>query len=275
LPRLAHCFVFHSNVSVLTTQSMRLKIIFFPLALITVLILVIWHIQPEWQMIRELQTKNAQKEADLEKVNAKLNHLQILTQALASHVEQENIVSRYLPTQESHDRVIDAVNVLATTAGLQIFSMNLDRIVDARDLEASLAVPILDEQGNPLPPVVPEPSPRFVKVDATLIGGYPNIRDFVGKMYQSDIYHSFSVMRVERAPSSDASTLSNNDVLQAKLTMHFGYMPLADASLGSTSTVFETSTLNFAQADALKSWITQPIPLITPPPGGRDNPFVK
>ena len=269
---------------------MKVKILFFPVAVFVALVVGIWHIQPEIANVLELRRTLAAKEQTLQDIQQKARNVTLLASSLdaknsiAADPRQstETKVLEFLPQAQDHERVVDSLNALANEAGLAVVNVEFDPQATANAIAAEAARVLAEQEelalasqqsfasGDPsaVPqPVVAKPQLLPMPVKVLVQGSYDNIKSFSEKLYRMNHSRSLTglnIVRDEQAPP---------DVLSATVAVTFHYYPkkhvLPDASLP----VFARSQFDFGVVERLNTFVTSSVQPLEAPPAGRPNPF--
>jgi len=105
---------------------MRLKLFFTPFAFFVAIIVIIWYI---WPTAQQIMAKNDEIKKNNESLNSildKKNNVEILRGVLDGAKEKENFVLNYLPYSRNDERVVDAINYIATDSGSSLIKLSVE-----------------------------------------------------------------------------------------------------------------------------------------------------
>jgi hypothetical protein len=280
---------------------MRLKIFFFPLAIVVSLVIGIIDIQPEVMRAMRLAAERqvvSQTEADAQ---TRADNVAALAQALSSRATLErSVVERYFPQQPENDIVVDMVNFLATQSGVTLTGIESQKITESaavvetvtsqNQVSAAVDPTVLLGGGQAVPEeVVPPVTIRALEVKVSGKGLYPNVKEFLRHVAYGNRFNSISEVSISQSPETPAASASGttdkpaSGTLTFEVTIRFSFMPLVkhykNASAAGDGSVFLSQTLNMKPVQHLNDFLERGasiVPNMTPADGvGRDNPFVK
>jgi len=92
---------------------MRLKILIPPLFIVSILILAIGYIKPDFEVMQMKQADIHAKEEAVANMGTIIANIDALNSSLDTRQEFEKLAYRYLPNTQSQEQVIDAFNEVA------------------------------------------------------------------------------------------------------------------------------------------------------------------
>jgi len=269
---------------------MRLKIIFFPFALLLSLIIGILYIQPEISHVMSLYAEKQaldQKESNLQ---TSADNVAPLAQTLDTGASSErSVLNRYFPQQADGEVIVDSLGLLASQSGIALDSLT-SQSADvpvatappvteapapsaALDPNISLAAPA---QETAAPPVMI----RTLVVNATGKGSYQGIKDFLRKVAYTNRFNAITKVSIAQASTTGGSA----DTLGFGAEIAFSFLPkvtdFRNASADATApSVFSKQTVDTTGVKSLTDFLARGssiVPEMVPVDGtGRANPFAK
>ena len=261
---------------------MRLKLFFTPFAFFVAIIVIIWYI---WPTAQQIMAKNDEIKKNNESLNSildKKNNVEILRGVLDGAKEKENFVLNYLPYSRNDERVVDAINYIATDSGSSLIKLSVEEKASLAPMptaDAGLsAAPLLaDGTVDPNAPVtIPKPSANFFTVKADISGKYENIKMFVEQAYIMNIFNKVTALAISKELSSSTDQSgADSGILLANVEFEFGYLPQIHEENGSSSEVFAKKDFDFSSYDKIVKSITKTIPALDEGQKGKSNPFIQ
>lgn len=262
---------------------MRLKIIFTPLAFLVAIIIAIWYIWPTVQEIQLKRKEIAASKVKLEGTQKKKQNVEYLKNALDKNKEKENFILSYLPTRRNEERIINALDSLATDSGIKIKDISL-----GGEKESAPATPttesafvsnptIIGTPANPdgtVPvPSRPEPQMKIFSAKLNFSGKYNNIKIFLAQIYKMELFNKINSLSIKNGSSEEGG---DSEILTADIEVTFGYLPEIQEVAGNPSGVFSESNFNFSPYDSIVSLSNTKIPVLILEEGqrGKENPFL-
>lgn len=272
---------------------MRLKIFFFPLALVVSLVMAVLYIQPEvTQALANFKEK--QKLNQLENdAKTRANNVQLLVQDLKNKASlEESVLNQYLPQKQQSDTLVDAVNFLANKTGVVVEDFTpaetINPVVEAPPVvvtgagaSSQLDPSFASENAQP-EEVVPPVQMNSVSVNIKGRGAYPNIKDFLTKLAFTNHFNSIDEISIGAESNTSTTTPTESGQLTFDVTVTFSSLPLVgnykNASADPAKDVFTATSLDTKSVQALNEFLARGaavVPQMQPVTGGKVNPFVR
>ncbi len=274
---------------------MKLKIFFFPSALVVAVVMIIWYIWPAYQKNVALKQTLTQKQKQL----SILQERKTLVDGLVAQINRDRSIKdflfHYIPTMPDEEYIMDAVDDAAKRAGISLVIVDFvqgnaqsffsgsakDQSAKIKTVPGSDPMAVTQDLGDVAPQIMP-PLTKEVTIDAVAIGPYDGMKKFLNEMYKIDRMHGVLSATLERvdAEKQDVNGLGKtfangaepNDTILGKMVVSFAYMPHVKVPRGADDSLFRQSmpaekirTMQ-AQYTAAPALVTENI--------GRQNPFV-
>jgi len=239
---------------------MRLKIFFFPAALVVSVVLFIWFISPEFSQLKDDRSELDSQKNILREIKIKKQNVNNLNASLDSNSNKEKLVLEYFPFIEKEEEVINALNYSATSSGIALLDFNADIVKDS-----SQALKISEDGKNE----APEITVRKTKIKLSLTGSYENIRSFFDQIYRIKRANDISMVNI--------SSQSESENLLAEAEIYFSYLPQTHLSLENelSDLIFSQKSFNFAVADKVAELTSENnVSKLEANSIGRSNPFI-
>lgn len=246
---------------------MGLKLLVFPLSVLIAFILGIWKAYPEIQRIMTLQTEIETQKQALETVNNKVKNAQSLDGDLSAHADLERVVLEYLPTGQDDERMLDALNFLASQSGVVVSGAEFKS--ESKNNEPAVNQATATE-AVATDPNAPKSIPfRKVDVSVSVMGSYEGIRAFLEKISHTNHFHQFVRVDIKKSSNSQEGSM-----LEGSMGIVFSYFQESRMAKLSSGDVFASSSIDFSQAENLKKYISDPVPALDASGAGKANPFL-
>jgi len=239
---------------------MRLKIFFFPIALVVSIVLFIWFISPEFSQLKGDKSELDSQKNILREIKVKKQNVNNLNASLDGNSDKEKLVLEYFPSVEKEEEIINMLNYSATSSGIALLDFNADIVKDSpKSFKAAEA-----EENK-----APEVMVRKTKVKLSLAGSYENIRSFFDKIYKIKRANDISMVNISSQPESES--------LLAEAEIYFSYLPQIHLSMENelSDPIFSQKSFNFTVADKVAELTSENnVSKLEANPGGRSNPFI-
>lgn len=239
---------------------MKIKILIFPLIIVTVLYLVIWFIIPKYDEVKK-------KEVSLVKTNAKLQDMErksvnaaSLLASLNENSQDQSLIVTYLPEKKQDEYIVASINSLSSTSGVMISGLDFSEDETMQDISV-----LYDDLGNEIPAEA-DPLKTF-RIDVTATGSYDKIRQFV-----------FSLASINKLNEMDSLSISKGagetpDILEAKIGLTFSYLERAETVIAINEEFFASGEFDMSVAQDIRKKATIEVPQIEIGTTGRNNLF--
>lgn len=277
---------------------MKLKILFFPLAIIIALWVSIGYIKPGIAEIMALRGAAADLTAKQEVLQQRVDNVARLSSQLSQNATLEASALHYLPQTKEADVITDSINFIASQTGVQVVSMGFteealvaDLVVAEQQAPASAEVLPQDFGSDvavvPAEPAVVPVAPQYVTVKFEGNGSYQNIKDFLYRLSHVNRFHNFQGITIDhaqvQAAGTDTSKTALSDVLKVDTTLKFEFFPklndIRNASADpNKDALLVGAELNTDPVQSMEEFVntaSAKVPAIDGSGGGKANPFVK
>ncbi|GBE17238.1 hypothetical protein BMS3Abin15_01077 [bacterium BMS3Abin15] len=256
---------------------MKLKLLFFPIAVIVSISLIIGFISPEFSDVKEKRDNLKIKEKTLKDVMERKQGISSLTGNLDSNKAKESLAKSYLPASKYEEEVINKVYKTAVDSKVSLINL----MFSDEGLKSNLPSDTMQQEeagsiaGRGKISVV---KIRDVSVSIELLGTYENMRVFLGNIYTMEKFNDISSIDISKVKESsgeeteEAPVTSNN--LRATIDVKFNYLTPVVANKDYGLEVFSKKSFDFSLVDKLENMITKKIPDVEVGATGKSNPFV-
>jgi len=266
---------------------MKLKVLFTPIAFFIAVVIVIWHIWPTAQQIIAQNDELKKNKKNLSSILDKKNNVEILRGVLDKEKTKENFVLNYLPLSRNDEKVVDAINSVATDSELNLIRFS---IIEAKEVLSLVQTPDTGLSSDPtvtsgtistdpnVAILTPKPNTKFFTVKVDVSGKYENIKMFLEQTQKMNIFNKISSLSIKKSlsVSSETDQASVDDgILLANIEFEFGYLPQIHEENGSSSEIFAKNNIDFSPYSELEGLITKAIPVLNEGEKGKSNPFVQ
>jgi Tfp pilus assembly protein PilO len=239
---------------------MKLRILFFPLMIVTILYLLIWVIYPKYDTIKTTKNKLKAVNEKLVSVRAKEQNAASLVQNLNKNSEEQSIITKYLPEKKQDEYVLASINSLAITSGVAIASMGFSENEMTQSVET-----LYDDLGNELPQDADKL--KGIDVDIAVVGSYEKIRQFLFALSTINRLNEFSSITMTNG------TAENPSELQVKISLKFSYLDRIKAISVVNDNFFASPEFDMNIVSDIRKKATIEIPKIDVGSVGRNNLF--
>ncbi|MDP3957261.1 MAG: hypothetical protein Q8Q10_02050, partial [bacterium] len=240
---------------------MRLKILIPPLFIVSILILAIGYIKPDFEVMQMKKADIRAKEADVEKMDTIVANIDALNSSLDTRQEFEKLAYRYLPNTQSQEQVIDAFNFLATQSGVVIVKMDLKPSPSQKASPGEGSGEVTDASQAAVLPVA-----KTFTFTGSVIGSYENIKIFFDRLAHAERFQRVSFFSIENAeitqsPAGKEQPLDTNRLI-GTFEAEFGYLPPEPIASALNMPIARNSEFDFSNANRLLEQMTSPIPTL-------------
>ncbi len=264
---------------------MSLKILILPTFIILELIIAVSYIKPNVSAIFAKRDEIAAAQGSLAKVESVEKNIQTLSGAIESRGETARFIERYYPKMLDEERIVDMFNFFALQSGIIITDVMITKIPFTRPPTAidptlgvsteGLTPEALAAQAEAVLAVFPESYSSKI----TVLGAYPNIKNFFGRIYRADRLHvtrEFSMLYLkkdENQAEEDAAKGIQDNFLVGSFQADFPYIVEKRVASALSNPIFESEIFDFSAADKATSFVKNPPAPIDASGGGKANPF--
>lgn len=255
---------------------MGLKLLIFPASVILSIIIVIWFIYPGITRVLEQRALQETKQVDLSQVETVEGNIRAMSQSLNARRETEALVKRYYPENMDQERAVDMVNFLAQQSGVVITSLDLRQDAGKpKRVEAPAPIEGEGTSDGATPPETSVDPPKSYHATIALMGPYENIRSFFERLYRTDrlrVMNALTISEIKTRSQGEEEAIPDN-FLAGTVLVDFTYASQKKATNVLHHPLFQTATLDYADANKLTDFINSPVSDLATPPVGRTNPF--
>ncbi|HHH12248.1 MAG TPA: hypothetical protein ENJ77_00035, partial [Candidatus Moranbacteria bacterium] len=204
---------------------MRLKLLFFPVSLIAVIVMAIWYIWPAWQESKDLKKQLQDLQHDYNLLLEREKVIEKLASQLQGSEETKNFLLRYIPFNKDEEYIINAINAVAAESGTGLILVNpaessksffsakkSDR--PAADIPpAGAPTPAVGADGSRLGSVVIKKKPmKEFAVEVVTIGTYEATKKFLSNLNKMDRLHGVMAVSVEAVREDTQLTAEEKEI---------------------------------------------------------------
>ena len=244
---------------------MRLKILFFPFALIVSVVLLIWFISPEFAVIKNKADELNSEEKTLREVINKKQNLNSLEASLKSNADKESFVLNYLSSEKKEEEIVNTLDYLAISSGISLLDL---AVADTKADKIPSISPVADSAENSEEALKNRSAVKEIEVELNLVGSYEGIKSFLNQVYKAEKANDIYFVNISRQPESDS--------LLADVKVNFSYLPQVRLNVndGLNEPIFSQKRFEFAIVDDLINLASSKIPEIEIDSTGKANPFL-
>jgi hypothetical protein len=271
---------------------MKIKLLLAPSLVVGSLILLIWFVYPAYTSpiavgvpavpgeVSEVTGSGAkEKYARVQEANNKLKTIDAKiakSESLSSQIRLretndglKTAVETFIPDSMNEEGIIDILNFLAGKQGLSVANISVSPV-------KTNSVQVNTSSTNSLNPEtagLKKVTPGDIEVDFTAIGGYAQIKEFLGKVYAMKRYNRISSLDI--APAVNATGDQNTGMLQLVLTVNFNMLPKFTDKANPEESIFaDGQNLNMSVAEMIKKVKDTEVSPLETGDTGVENPFL-
>ena len=194
-----------------------------------------------------------------------------------------NFVDKYYPKALDEERVVDMFNYLAQQSGIIVTEVVATQTppVNVADNVYNEAVNsgLTPEEATMKATAAALAAPREYLAKVVVLGAYPNLKDFLNRIYRSDRLHAtqkFSITYRKRDPNKVEEETAEgilDNFLIGSLEAKFPYVGDQRVSDALNDPLFQSPTFDFKAAEQAVSFVTSPLPSLDTGETGRTNPY--
>ncbi len=280
---------------------MRLKVLFFPFALVTAVVMSIWYVWPAYQQSVEHKETLTQKEKQRDKLKQRQVLVDNLFAQLNKNTAIKDFIFQYIPIKRDEEYIIDAIDDAAKKAGIilivvdvlqgdnsQSFFESYNEMYDKQFAADNVnAVGSGTEEkdnntNNSFAEKIRHPHINEITADIVALGPYDGIRKFLDQMHKIDRMHGIISANLKKIDPEEeisvseimeSSNMSEDNVILVQMITSFAYMGNVKIPRGADTSLFEQE-LNFDKIQTIQQQHMAAPPLVVDKTG-RKNPFVR
>ncbi len=255
---------------------MKLKLLFFPIAVIVAVSLIIGFISPEFSNTKEKRSSLKFKEKTLSNVIEKKQNINSLIDSLNSSQEKEILIKSYLPTSKYEEEIINKVYKIAIDSKVSLINLTFS----AESLKNKLPSNAKRQEKISLAgeEEVLVVKPKDIGVSVELLGTYENTMDFLDNVYIMEKFNEINSIDISKVSeksdegSEEASAAGNN--LKTTVDIRFSHLAPISVDKNYGLEVFSKKSFDFSLVDKLENMIIKKIPSVEIGATGKNNPFM-
>ncbi|MGI6104084.1 MAG: hypothetical protein ACOYB5_02075 [Patescibacteria group bacterium] len=264
---------------------MRLKYLFFPIAVIIAICIFIAYAWPEITKIRMQNEKILESNGKLQDVIAKNDAIKKMSSMINENQSDKQLIEDYLPNKRVEEKIISSLNFLATDSGVALVSLNLksvdaapskqarttaQTISDANKVKNTLEIPDDSNNSRSSTSTSNDESVKYTKVILAASGEYDKIKIFLDQIQRMQLFNNIKSISITKPQTTEGSSTS----LIADVTVDFGHLEMTQSDSRTAfnfSNEFDDETIS-----ALKEYISNKSTsvLSNEQAQGKANPFL-
>lgn len=250
---------------------MKLKIIFFPIALVVVIWLSIFVIKPEIFVIKDKMSLLEVKKVELENIIKKQGTIDSLVGNLNSKADREKIIIDYLPVNREEEEVINKIYQRAIDAKTKISSLSVTEGSPETGQTAATAPVSSDDDLEVMP------KNKLIGAQAVVVGTYDQIRQFFKYVYAMEKLNSIHSLNIKQEMSTgegaEAGVSKLTGKLTADMTLSFDFSPALKVNKDKDLPIFSRPDFDFTIADKVEKLLAEKVAAVKTDTTGKKNPF--
>jgi len=243
---------------------MRLKIFFFPFAIVVCVSLAIGYIWPDFERATQMKADIAHHEKLLLDVQEKQRNIDELTADLDRHRGEENFVLRYVPVGRAEEEVVNATSHFGGQSGAAVITVTF-----AEKKKITTRTQTQQEKEEDTTYL------KTVEATTTTSGIYENLKRFLAAYYRMERFGQLADLTIEKQISATAEggVQVFSDVLLATGKSSYGYALPVHVSRIIEHPVFARPAFDYGAVETVRT-LVQSAPQLTADAAGRSNPFL-
>lgn len=244
---------------------MRLKILFFPFAIVVCVSLAIGYIWPDFKKTLQMKAEIAQNENLLLDVQEKRRNIDQLTADLDRHREEENFVMRYVPAGRAEEEIVNATNHFGGQSGSAVITVTF---AEKQKINSRAQVQQKEEEKDAT-------HLKTVEATTTASGVYENLKRFLASYYRMERFGSIADLTIEKQLSGTAEggVQVFSDALLATGKASYGYALPVHVPRIIEHPVFAMTAFDYDAIGTVRA-LVQSAPQLAVDAAGRSNPFL-
>lgn len=253
---------------------MKLKILFFPIAVVVAMWAAIWVIKPEIIDIQNNQKNLETRNTELLNVKEKQKTINSLISNLDANSDKVKIVNDYMPATRDEEEIINKVYQRAVDAKVTLDKLSVS---DSRGKDKVAGIQtggqaLLEDEGvNPI-------KLNFIKAEVMVTGTYENLRTFFNYIHTMEKVNSVNSVKVGESESvgdqdgGPAKPKAKGE-LSATMDVDFNFFSPVEVQKSANLSVFSQPEFDFSVADKVKKLLAEKVADVTVGETGKKNPF--
>ena len=256
---------------------MKAKLLLAPLLIIVTIVLCIWLVYPAYTNgvdgFKEKRAVLAEEQQKLATISNKMDNASKLSSQLASDKESSDILFAFVPEQSKEEEIIDNLNFLANSEGLNIeqLSVGLPTTPVVAPAAAPAEVPATGAATPETPVATPPPAASEMTVSYSVTGSYSKIKDILSKVYGFERFDKVASLDIQ---SNSTTEKSSGDNLRANMALTFNFLKKSTAAVSVDDPVFSISSFDSKIIASIKERKQASILKLNVEQSGRANPFL-
>lgn len=266
---------------------MQIKLLIVPSLVIFSLIVAIGLIKPDYDTMVQKKAVLEQKQSEAMNIEQTQSNIQSLAQSWSGNAEKDAFVKRYYPETLDQERIVDAMNYLASQSGVILIGFQLEQVVEDIVQEPVVeAVPLTTLQEGDASSAammasaraayeLPRPKAYIARVTAR--GTYENLRAFIDRASHMDRISEINKFSIYKKEQQEGEASQDEEVsvdeLEAGIEARFSYLPKQQGFNALYVPIFQKASFDLSPADEAQAWAANVVPALNAGSGGKPNPF--
>ncbi len=249
---------------------MKVKILLTPLILVISVTLVIWLVVPSFKGVLERRGELSKINQDIISLNEKEKSMAGLMDALSKSIDEQAVVTKFLPDDQNSEDVIKNLNDIATGESLSIFDLSV--------MQPKKDVALVETEGvlenDPGYKLVEQEKTKTKEFDVSLsvFGGYENIKNIISKIYKLKRFNEITSLEISTRNTGLGDGNPNN--LLANFVFKFNYLPKIDLVSNIDEEIFGNSGFDMSIISKIKNFKDHEFNRTNVDSAGKASPFL-
>ncbi len=270
---------------------MRLKILFFPLALLVVVVASIWYVYPAYKESMAKRSVLESRQKQLASLSERVTRINDLAATLDASPVARDFLFRYVPFVPDEEHIINAIDDAAKRAAVNLITVDVlrggsdayfstDGDDDLRQQGAASQaagarqdnlIAVDAAAGAPLLPIR-RPAVRELRTNIVASGTYDNLKKFLAFIGTIDRLYGVVSAEIDRGDDTAAGE-ATGETLMLQSTVAFAYMGHTKIPRNADGALY-AQDLDLDAVNTIRAATVAP-PALSTDVVARQNPFVK
>jgi hypothetical protein len=269
---------------------MKTKVLIVPTLIVVSGFVSLQYLKPDFDTYMQKRIQRDASKESAAQAEAVANNVKALKEELTAQKAKVDFVKRYLPAEKDEARMFDSFNFLTTQNGLLASKIQVKKIEEAVDDQASQVFGTLGPETDPSlampsPPTIygdtmpySPPKVKEYSIELEALGGYSNIKELLKKLQEFDRLQdiqSFKIGIEQGVAPEGEEEPANTGTLTLTYNANLPYQATpAPVSGGALVAIpgFNQPTFDFTATDAVQAkGVTVPDMVLGS--DGKANPF--
>ncbi len=193
---------------------MKIKILLFPLIILVIFYLVVAHIFPDWQKVKELKVEIAGNELVMESIVEQQRNVDALFTQITSETQRKDDLGEIIPHIRTEETIINAAHQLAQKYQVILLQMAFND-QNTKDIQ---------QRSNALSVAKEYTDPGTLAVSVSVSGPYNSTKEFLDNFARIIRGSTPATISINRSESSDIEETQLEDRLNTEVTYNYPYL---------------------------------------------------